>query len=166
LSAHASPTIEVVRGRLDRRRADELLSFWAERGALPGDEARRRLPEVVCVLRLDGALAGACSVYPADVALIGSRRFWVYRSLLDDNAIGQTHEMIRATFEVLEGEFSGSVGEPIGLCVLVDAAERRLRPELVWADPALLYAGYLPDGRQVRVAYFKDARIDAATDSP
>jgi hypothetical protein len=153
-------SIEVVRGRLDRGRADELLSFWAQRRALSVEEAQRRLPEVVCVLRQRGVLAGASSVYPAEVPLVGRRRFWIYRSLLDQAVADQARPMIRATFNALEAEFDPAPGSPLGLCVLVgDPDERRRHPQAEWSDPHLLYAGYLADGRQVRIAYFDGAVI-------
>jgi hypothetical protein len=152
-------TIDVVRGRLDRKRADELLSFWFERRALSGLEARRRLPEVVCMLRRDGGLVGTSSAYAANVALIGNRRFWVFRSLLDAVAAPHLPDMIRATFKALEAEFDGSPGAPIGLCVLAGPDERNHRPEAEWADPRMTYAGYLPEALQVRIAYFEGAVI-------
>ncbi len=158
--AHNHSTIDVVRGRLDRTHADEVLGFWAQRAALTGVQAQRRLPEVVCLLRLDGALAGVSSVHPADVPLIAGRRFWIYRNLLPGAAAEQSPAMIRATFNALEAEFDGARGSPIGLCVLLaDPEERRRRPEAEWSDPRTIYAGYLPDGRQVRIAYFEDADI-------
>jgi hypothetical protein len=160
LTQSDSPVLDVVRGRLDRTQADELLAFWAARHALPHDEAQRRLPQVVCVLRLDGALVGACSVYAAEVRLIGRRCFWVYRSLLDPGVSDQAVSMIHATFTALDSEFDGAPGSPIGLCVLLAGAEEhRRRPEAVWSDPPLIYAGYLNDGRQVRIAYFTGADV-------
>jgi hypothetical protein len=152
--------IEVVRGRLDPATADGLLEFWAAQGALSEDEAHRRLPEVICVLRRDGAIAGVSSAYPANVELIGGRRFWIYRNLLPGSASEEWPEMIRATFEALESEYAGAPGSPIGLCVLIaDPAERRRCPEAEWSNPPMLYAGYLQDGRQVRIAYFNGATI-------
>lgn len=153
------PEIEAVRGRLDEPRADEVLAFWAARNALPADEAQRRLPEVVCVLRLGGSVAGVSSAHPAEVGLIGARRFWVYRNLLAGEAAQQMPAMITATFNALASEFDGSRGSPIGLCVLLDEQERRRRPEVEWSDPRMIYAGYLADGRQVRIAYFDGAVI-------
>jgi hypothetical protein len=148
LTQRRSPVVEVVRGRLDRAQAEELLAFWAARRALPADESQRRLSEVVCLLRVDGELAGACSVYASEVPLIVS-----------DQAVS----MMRATFTALESEFDGASGSPIGLCVLVaDPAQRRRHPEAVWPDPPLVYAGYLGDGRQVRVAYFTGAEVTQA----
>jgi hypothetical protein len=155
--------IDVVRGRLSGAEAEAVLGFWSERGALTGDEARRRLSEVVCVLRRDGAVAGVSSVYPAEVGLIGGRRFWIYRSLLLEPA-QDGPEMIRATFEALDSEFDHQPGSPIGLCVLIaDPEERRRRPEVEWSDPRMLYAGYLQDERQVRIGYFEDADITKDT---
>ena len=73
----------VVRGRMTEEQADQLLRFWSREGALQADEAKRRLSEVVCVLR-DGseAIAGVNSVYPQHVALVGGRLFWLYRHFL------------------------------------------------------------------------------------
>ncbi|HTX30253.1 MAG TPA: hypothetical protein VMD09_02655 [Solirubrobacteraceae bacterium] len=152
-------TIETVRGQLDRHRADELLTFWLERRALTSLEARRRLPEVVCAMRLEGALVGSSSVYATNVALIGGRRFWVYRSVLDQVVAEHAPAMIRATFNALAAEFDGADGSPVGLCVLARPALRRQRPEAEWSDPRMLYAGYLPEGLQLRIAYFDGAVI-------
>jgi hypothetical protein len=153
-------TIEVVRGALDQRRADDLLAFWRRRRALSGHEAQRRLPEVVCVLRRGGDVVGASSVYESNVALIGNRRFWIYRSLLDQAVADQGPNMVRATFTALQDESGGSSEAPIGLCVLLGPEERRLRSaDAVWPDPRMIYAGYVGDGRQVRLAYFEDAVI-------
>jgi hypothetical protein len=153
------PEIEVVRGRLNEARTEALLAFWAAHNALTPEEAQRRLPEVVCLLRLDGRVAGASSVHAADVALIGARRFWIYRSLLTSEVADQMPAMLTATFNALQREFDGSRGAPIGLCVLLDEPQRRLRPEAEWSDPRMIYAGYLADGRQVRIAYFDGAVI-------
>jgi hypothetical protein len=143
-----------VRGRLEPSAADELLAFWAAHGALSREQARHRLREVVCVLRRDAAIAGVSSAYAEDVALLGGRRFWVYRSFLPGDALACGSAMIDATFEALEDEFDLEAGSPIGLCLLLSEAERDLRPEADWYRPPIVYAGYLQDGRQVRVGYF------------
>ena len=154
-------TIEVVRGRLGEDRAEGILRFWSELGALGEDEARRRLPEVVCVLLDgDGAIAGVNSVYPGSVELIGGRLFWIYRSLLGSGAAGSWRDMHRAAFQTLESEFDPDRGGPIGLCAAIGDRETMKRhPEAEWSDPRTIYAGYLPDGSQVRVAYFAGAKI-------
>ena len=101
-------------------------------------------------------------MYQSDVALIGGRRFFIYRSLLDEAVAGQEANMVRVTFNALQDEFRDSPEAPIGLCLLLSPEERRLRStEAVWPDPRMIYAGYLGDGRQVRLAYFENALIAA-----
>lgn len=153
--------IEVVRGRLDDQRSDSILRFWEEQGALVGEDARRRLPEVVCALLAgDGRVAGVNSVYPQQVDLIGGRLFWIYRSRFAPDAAEADQRMFKAAFETLQEEFDPDRGGPIGLCLLIsDRAEMKRHPEAEWPDPRTLYAGYLPNGAQVRIAYFAGAKI-------
>jgi hypothetical protein len=164
--ADINGTIEVVRGRLSDERADALLRFWSARGLLDDAEARRRLAEVVCVV-VDGSgqIAGVNSVYPAVVGSVGRQRFWVYRSFLLPAVADAAAAMVAAAFGALESEYDPMDIGPIGLCLLIaDREELKRRPEARWAEPGFLYAGYLADGRQVRIAYFKSARV--GTDRP
>jgi hypothetical protein len=154
-------TIETVRGSLSAQAAGELLRFWEQHGALEGEAARARLPEVICLLKdRSGRILGVNSAYPEDVDLIAGRRFWVYRSLLVPEAAEAGPAMIAHAFAALEAEFEPGAGGPIGLCVLVrDRAEMERRPEAEWSDPRMLYAGYDADGAQVRIGYFAGATI-------
>ena len=154
-------SIEVVRGHLSDDRAAQLLEFWSTNTALGEAAARQRLDEVVCVL-LGGAgeIVGVNSVYPDSVGLIGGRRFWIYRSFLLPVAANAGPRMISAAFAALEEDFDPVGDGPIGLCILIgDRANMTRRPDAEWSDPRTLYAGYLADGRQVRIAYFADAKI-------
>jgi hypothetical protein len=156
-------TIDAVRGGLDDATAQRLRAFWAQHGALDGDAATRRLAEVVCVLRgPDGSLAGAASVFPTDLPLIGNRRFYVLRTLLPGLARERFFDVFATAYEVLDAEYDGVAEAPIGLCALLEEPERRARPEAEWLDPRTIYAGYLGDGRQVRLAYFS-AAVSAST---
>jgi hypothetical protein len=162
---HASrmtdPTIETARGALPDARADQILAFWSENGALHGDAARRRLRDVVCLLiDAQGAVAGVNSVYAADVALVGGRRFWVYRALLPGAAAAHADAMLATAFDALAGGFDPASDDPIGLCLLTtDVAEARRRPQAEWERPRMVHAGFTPDGAVVRVGYFDGARI-------
>ncbi|MDX6235087.1 MAG: hypothetical protein QOH68_4254 [Nocardioidaceae bacterium] len=153
--------LEVVRGRLTDALADEILAFWSAHGALVEEVGRQRLPEVVCVLRDGGGeLVGVSSVYADAVPLVGNRRFFVYRRFLAPGRSDEDDErMLVAAFDALDRE-GAPTGAPGGLCVFVDDPETmRRHPEAVWPDTEMLYAGYLPDGRQVRIRYFADAHI-------
>ena len=155
--------IEPARGRLNEARSADVLVFWADRGALSGQAARRRLPEVVCVLRnAAGEVAGVNSVFPESVPLLGARRLWVYRSLVDGSAGPEVElEMIEAAHAALAEEFAAEPHGPIGLCVLLGDRDRERFPAAtVWPGAAgMLFAGYGEDGRQVRVGYFEGARV-------
>jgi hypothetical protein len=161
-------TIEAVRGRLGDERAAELLGFWSGLGALEGAAAQERLTEVVCILLDDsGAIAGVNSVFPAGVEVVGGRNFWVYRSLLLPDAAEARPAMVSAAFEVLDEEFDAGADGPIGLCLLLGEQDRVGRPlDAEWSDPRLFYAGYLGDGRQVRVGYFEGAAIGDGAFAP
>src|SRR4051812_3320033 len=154
-------TIETVRGGLSDARAEQLLGFWSRQGALEGEAARRRLPEVVCVaLDRAGKIVGVNSVYPENITLIGGRRFWIHRSFVLGTASVAEPEMISRGFAALEREFEESREGPVGLCLVVsDPAEIERRPEARWPETELMFAGYTPDDRQVRIRYFEDAVI-------
>jgi hypothetical protein len=149
-----------VRGRLNAAAADQILDFWQQQEALIAEEAERRLPEVVCILRDGGAVAGVSSVFPAELQAIGGRRFWLYRNLLRADLGAYFLAMVAATYDVLADEFDGASGSPLGLCLLIGDPELRRRDRsVIWARPPMTYAGYLTDDRQVRIAYFSGARI-------
>lgn len=149
--------IEVVRGALDEERSRQILEFWTEHGALGEDAARERLPGVVCVAREgSGGICGVNSVYEA-VPRPPARRMWVYRSYLSDHSEGLWTEMFAAAFDALEEEFEPGRDGPLGVCVLLDGAEAAQRPEAIWPEEDLIYAGHLDDGRQVRIRWFWEA---------
>ena len=156
-----SGTIEPVRGRLDDARAEQLVRFWTGHGALDEAAARERLAEVVCVLLgEDGEIAGVNSVYAAPVPVVGGRTFWIYRSRLLPAARGAAPAMFHTAFNALEYEFDPGGTGPVWLCRLVDDQDEiATRPEAQWLWPWLMYAGYLADGRQVRIRYFDAALI-------
>jgi hypothetical protein len=69
--------------------------------------------------------------------------------------------MFTAAFDALEGEFKTSLTGPLGVCRLVaDEMEIAKRPEAIWPEEGLIFAGYGPDGSQVRVRWFWEATIE------
>ena len=113
------------------------------------------------MLRSEGEVVGVNSAYEADVPLIGGRRFWVYRRFLHPDVVSEGRDVpfFNAAFDALEADHVVGDG-PVGLCLVVDDLElMRHRPEAIWPDTGLVYAGYLPTGQQVRLRYFADAVI-------
>jgi hypothetical protein len=156
-----SATIEVVRGELDDQRSKQIIGFWAEHGALEEDAARARLPGVVSVaLDESGDVVGVNSVYAETPPPLG-RRVWVYRSFVAEDSDELRQRMFNTAFEALESEFEPGQGGPMGVCMLVsEAAEIERRPEAIWPEEGLIFAGYLDDGSQVRVRWFWEATTE------
>ena len=154
--------IEVVRGRLHGFRAEQVMRFWAERAAMDEATALERLPRVVCVaIGDDDEVSGVNSVFETEASAFGGRKLWIYRALL---APGLEREasapMVAAAFAELEREFVEEGSEPIGLCL--ELSDPSVFPDYkaaFWPDLGMLYAGYLGDGRQLRIRYFEGALI-------
>ena len=156
-------TIDVVRGGVDDATAEALRAFWAQHADLDDAAAEQRVPEVVALLREPGgAVAGACSVFAAPIALLADRRLFVLRSLLPGAARERFFDLFAAAHAALDAEYDGADGDPIGLCALLEEPERSAPAEAEWEQPRTIYAGYLADGRQLRVAYFDGRPLDRA----
>jgi len=157
-----STKIVPARGGLDDAGAGEALEFLRQAGGLNEETARHWLSEVVCLALEGERIVGVSTAHPASVALIGGRPFWLYRSVLVPPADDRWNEMFNCAFDVLAGEFAGNPAY-IGLCALIeDPAELGGGPEVVWPETELMFAGYLEDGRQVRLRYFWGAQIGPA----
>jgi hypothetical protein len=152
-----------VRGRLSDELAGEIKGFWARHGALTGEAAERRLPEVIAVLRdAGGAVVGVNSAEETSLAHIGDLPFFVYRWFVAAEAsTADLARFLSVAFDALDAELSAAGGGPIGLCVLArpDGAitAEPLAPR--WPETGLVYAGYTTDGRQVRLRHFAHATL-------
>ncbi|MGA9370542.1 MAG: hypothetical protein WBV53_01700 [Solirubrobacterales bacterium] len=158
-------TIEIVRGGLDEQLSERILRFWSELAALEGEAARQRLPEVVCVALEGEEVTGVNSV-AAEVIPLLERRLWRYRGLLPGADDGLAAKMFNAAFEALAEGFDPDGPQPVGVASLIsDPEEMRRRDEAFWPEEQLVFAGYLPDGRQLRLRYFWNAKIGPGPES-
>jgi hypothetical protein len=158
----ADHRIEVVRGSMDDATAEELLRLWATHGVLAGDQARRRLADVVCVVRdRAGIVLGSCSVAATTVAMLADRIAFEYRAFVAGSVPAPTtYELFNRAFDVLDDEHEPGNGGPIGMYLDLDPADVAVLPrDAIWPDTGLMHAGYADDGRQLRVRYFTDAVV-------
>jgi hypothetical protein len=153
--------IVTTRGGLDDRRRRQILDLWSHHGVLGGDAAQERLTQVVAVLVDEyDSVVGVNSVYAEQVRSIGGRRFWVYRRYLEPGASDEDElAMLGAAYDALAAEHEAEPSGTIGVCAAVRGDGLLVRhPETEWPNH-FLYAGYLPDGSQLRVRYFEGASI-------
>jgi hypothetical protein len=102
------------------------------------------------------AMEATDAVQEETIPLVG-RPFWVYRRSFADP---DGERMFNAVFDELQQGFKPGEAGPLGMCVMVpERAEMERRPEAVWLDTELHFAGYTPDERQVRIRYFWGAKI-------
>ena len=159
--AAAAHRVETVRGALDDGRRDQILDLWGRHGVLEGEAAQQRLPQVVAVLvDDDGRVIGVNSVVPESVRHLGDRRLWMYRRFVEPRATDDDQlAMLAAAYDALASEYAADPSGPIGVCALFGERPFLARHrEASWSN-GFLYAGYLPDERQIRTRYFEGASI-------
>src|SRR5262245_41326810 len=113
--------------------------------------------------------AGGQEMKERALPLIGARRFWIYAA---ETPLGEREgdELFNSTFEELDARYQRDRSGPIGVCVPVsDSQLMHRRPEAVWPETELLYAGTQreatslgearPASTQLRIRYFYDATI-------
>jgi hypothetical protein len=103
------------------------------------------------------------------LALIGGRRFWVYGGEAPPGE-PEGDGLFNAAFDELDARYRADRSGPIGLCAPVSDPElMRARPEAVWSETELLYAGRQREASsladrnsvstQLRIRYFYDATV-------
>jgi hypothetical protein len=107
---------------------------------------------------VDSAAGQTIEVKPEAIPLLGGRLLWSYRATPTPAAEAGA-ELFNSKFSALEEEFDPQGSGPIGIAVPVDSGDSAARPEPIWPDTELMYAGRLPDGRHLRVRYFWHAEI-------
>lgn len=151
-------TIEVVRGRIGGDLADEVISFRRERSDLEEAALRDELPRIVSVARDGGGSIIGMSSVRAGTPRPPAKPMFVYRHDLAEEWSSAGAGLFTSAFAALEAEFNPDQAGPLGVCTLPsDPSEIAGRPEAIWPEEGLIFAGRLADGREVRVRWFWDA---------
>jgi len=104
---------------------------------------------------------GSVLAEPMELPWLTGRRFCVLETAPAGLDAPERDRLLAAAFTQLDGAVPGGAEAPEGACVLIaDPAERARRPALRWDSPPFVHAGYLPDGRQVRIAYFSRSALE------
>jgi GNAT superfamily N-acetyltransferase len=140
-------------------------AFWERLGILPsGITAAQRAKELVAIAYKDGAVAG---VMTADLGMLPQvrTRLAMIRSAVDPEH--RRSNIARAltlqTYQLLERWSADNPGEKLGgLGAFVEnrqilTSDYMRRP--YWPESRFILAGYTPDGRQIRIAWFPDFRL-------
>lgn len=125
LSCHAfhrqGYRLHIVHGRLLLTDAEDIIAMWLTAGVLPPAEARRRVLEVVCLVRdPEGKAVGVNTVYVNRLSPDGPS-YYFYRTFLLPEArglAGLPRAMLRQTLDFLSAQVGPS--DPVGLVVVTE----------------------------------------------
>lgn len=105
VTMHRDYRVLTLCGRVDPATAREILDFWRQGRLVPAEEALRRVPEVLCVVRdAKGGLVGLNSAYRA-VDPDSFRVYYYYRTFIRDadrGVSGLPTRMLRLAIACLE----------------------------------------------------------------
>lgn len=150
-------------GQLTIKDENDLVAFWLREGALSDEShARQRLDQVVLLARdANGEIAGVCTAVAQTPARIGQPLYY-YRSF-----IGQRWRQTRLVYHLIKHaralleEYARACDWPcIGL--LLELENRRFGEKgrmPVWPHLEFTYIGKSHRGFELRVHYFKGARL-------
>ncbi|MGA7296127.1 MAG: hypothetical protein WBW92_01285 [Rhodanobacteraceae bacterium] len=143
--------------------AEDLLAFWKREGAIPDEsQARARLKQVVMLARdADGEIAGVCTSLPMTPPQLGQPVFF-WRAF-----VGKQWRHTRLIFNLLTRSFSALEDYACGndypcIGVLLELENSRFREvfqRAEWRKTHFVYIGKSPRGLDVRVRYFRGAKL-------
>lgn len=149
--------------RLGDADGEELLAFWKREGAIVDEaQARARLKQVVFLARSGtGEIAGVCTALPITPPQLGQPMYF-WRSFIGANwrHTRLINDLLARSCEELD-EYAAANGYP-AIGILLELENERFRKVLrkaEWAHPHFTYIGRSPRGLDVRVHYFKGARL-------
>jgi hypothetical protein len=148
----------------DARIEADAVDFWTRLNILPPDvRPEDRAKELIAVVYRDDRIVGVHTAMISELEQVRAR-FAAFRSAVDP-AYRRTHVSLALTLysrALLEGWARDNPEERLaGLCAIVESAqlaERGKQP--YWPQSRLILAGFMPDGRQIRISWFEDYRVD------
>jgi len=168
-------TFETAWPSADEKTREDLKAMWARLRVLPpGADADERAAQICVVGRVDGQLA---AVSTAEITLMPrlKHRFAMVRAMVHPGyrSAEAILGLIRATHAALEDWSAANPDAAVaGLAVAIEnpqLAEMLRYPGLAMreGDPpwsGLVLVGYTGKGEQIRVSWFRHARVDPVTE--
>lgn len=144
----------------------EIVEFWkAHQMMIAGVSAEERALQAVLIVRseADNSIVGISTAMVVRFKQLNERKFFYYRSIVlpEFRQPGLASKIIVDTRDFLE-----SISQPaqkdscIGLITFVESpAIKQAKRQAVWPDSKMIFMGMDKNGRQIRVYYFRGARI-------
>lgn len=151
--------------RDDRKIEADAIAFWKRLKLLPPDvDPAMRAKELIAVVYKDDDIVGVHSATISYLEQVKSR-LAMLRSAVDPACRRSRVSMALTLYSraLLETWSRDNPGERLGgLGAIIESRELAERgKEPYWPQTRFLLAGFLPDGRQLRISWFEDFRLDA-----
>jgi GNAT superfamily N-acetyltransferase len=162
----AETAYETAWRRENPKHAADAVTFWTGGGMLPADLAERRAKDLCSMAYADGKLIGVSTVELQMAEPLRSRLAF-YRCAVAPEFRRQSLAIMltRHTIITMEGWSHENPGEKVnGVATVLqghELDEKALNP--VWGEyyGNLNFIGFTPAGAQIRVAWFRHARLEA-----
>lgn len=143
--------------------AADVIAFWQREGAIqdPG-QASERVKQVVMLARdARGDVAGVCTALAATPAQLGQPMYY-WRTFVGRAHRGSSLMMgfLKRSCKLLEDYARANSFPCVGILLELENDGFRVKGrKAVWFNPAFVYIGKSPRELEVRVLYFKGARL-------
>lgn len=142
----------------------EIIGFWESHRMLkPEVDARERARQIVLTVRYEGKIVGLTSSGVVRFRQLNDNVFFLFRMVVlpEFRVPGIESKLIVETREILESfAEKQTTNKCIGMLTFVENPELiAKRTEAVWPASKMVFIGNDKAGRQIRVYYFKGARI-------
>ena len=156
-------SITPVWPNIDEQDAADLMTFWKREGAIPDEaQANARLKQVVLLARdMDGEVAGVCTAMPMTPPQLGQPMyFWRAFVASKWRKTRLIYSLLMDSFDVLEAHAREREFPCIGVILeLENTRFGEVFRKAEWTKPHFIYIGKSPRGLDVRVRYFRGAKL-------
>ena len=148
---------------IDEHDTADLMAFWKREGAIPDEaQAKARLKQAVMLARdADGEVAGVCTAMPMTPPQLGQPvYFWRAFVAPKWRATRLIYSLLMDSFDVLDA-YARERGFPC-IGVILELENTRFGEvfrKAEWSKPHFVYIGKSPRGLDVRVRYFRGAKL-------
>mgnify|MGYP006902067558 CR=1 FL=1 len=154
--------IEFIDAFKEKSLHPDVINFWNEVIPQADFDREKRVKHLVTVAKHENSIIGVTTGEPKKIPMLNNNSFFNFRTLIHPSfrMPGLIDKLSLVTIARLENEFRTGQTPAIGLITLVEnEALNQQRREPIFPSTGFVFMGYSKKGFQIRVRYFKGAKI-------